>query len=104
MFLLLDTRKVKLITDKFCSFAKGAHLVNVIQFEPTVERAMYHACGNVLICNTMEVVKFMDPISPFQEYFNFEQIRYTWQGTGRVRRRSSNQNSEAIWCNSSRVR
>ena len=59
-FLLLDTRKVKLINGKFRSFAKGAHLViDVIQFEPAVERTMHHACGNAPICDTMEVVKFV---------------------------------------------
>jgi structural maintenance of chromosome 1 len=59
-FLPLDTLKVKLINDKFRSFAKGAQLaVDVIQFEPAVERAMHHACGNVLVCDTMEVAKFV---------------------------------------------
>jgi structural maintenance of chromosome 1 len=55
-FLLLDIRKVKLINDKFRSFAKGARLVvDVIQFEPTVERAMHHACGNALMCDSCQV-------------------------------------------------
>jgi len=59
-FLPLDTLKVKPINDKFRSFAKGARLaVDVIQFEPTVERAMHHACGNALVCDTMEVAKFV---------------------------------------------
>jgi hypothetical protein len=39
---------------------------------------------------------FMDLISAFQEYFNFECIGYTWYGMGRGRRRSLNSNSEAI--------
>jgi structural maintenance of chromosome 1 len=56
----LDARKVKLINDKFCSFAKGARLVvDVIQFEPVVERAMHYACGNAFVCNKVEVVKFV---------------------------------------------
>lgn len=59
-FLPLDTLKVKPINDKFRSFAKGARLgVDVIQFEPAVERAMHHACGNALVCDTMEVAKFV---------------------------------------------
>ena len=38
----------------------GARLaVDVIQFEPVVERAMHHACGNALVCDTMEVAKFV---------------------------------------------
>lgn len=59
-FLPLDTLKVKPINDKYRSFAKGARLaVDVIQFEPAVERAMHHACGNALVCDTMEVAKFV---------------------------------------------
>jgi structural maintenance of chromosome 1 len=59
-FLPLDTLKVKPINDKFRSFAKGARLaVDVIQFEPAVERAMHHACGNALVCDTMDVAKFV---------------------------------------------
>lgn len=59
-FLPLDTLKVKPINDKFRSFAKGARLaVDVIQFEPAVERAMHHACGNALVCDMMEVAKFV---------------------------------------------
>ena len=59
-FLPLESLKVKPINDKFRSFAKGARLaVDVIQFEPVVERAMHHACGNALVCDTMEVAKFV---------------------------------------------
>lgn len=59
-FLPLESLKVKPINDKFRSFAKGARLaVDVIEFEPAVERAMHHACGNALVCDTMEVAKFV---------------------------------------------
>ncbi|KAJ6561466.1 condensin complex subunit SMC1 [Mycena vulgaris] len=50
----------KPINDKFRSFAKGARLaVDVIQYEPAVERAMHHACGNALVCDTMEVARYV---------------------------------------------
>nr|GAT51561.1 condensin complex subunit SMC1 [Mycena chlorophos] len=57
-FIPLDTIQVKPINDKFRSFAKGARLaVDVIQFEPVVERAMHHVCGNALVCDSMEVAR-----------------------------------------------
>ena len=59
-FIPLDTIQVKPINDKFRSFAKGARLaVDVIQFDPAVERAMHHACGNALVCDTMEIARFV---------------------------------------------
>ncbi|KAJ8515491.1 hypothetical protein ONZ45_g7107 [Pleurotus djamor] len=59
-FIPLDTIQVKPISDKFRSFAKGARLaVDVIQYEPAVERAMHHACGNALVCDTMEVARYV---------------------------------------------
>ncbi|KAK7467271.1 Structural maintenance of chromosomes protein 1 [Stygiomarasmius scandens] len=59
-FIPLDTIQVKPINDKFRSFAKGARLaVDVIQYEPAVERAMQHACGNALVCDSMEVAKYV---------------------------------------------
>ncbi|KAL0960255.1 hypothetical protein HGRIS_011886 [Hohenbuehelia grisea] len=59
-FIPLDTIQAKPVNDKFRSFAKGARLaVDVIQFDPAVERAMNHACGNALVCDTMEVARFV---------------------------------------------
>lgn len=55
-FIPLDTIQLKPINDKFRSFTKGARLaVDVIQYEPSVERAIHHACGNALICDTSEI-------------------------------------------------
>ncbi|KAJ3013212.1 hypothetical protein NUW54_g1651 [Trametes sanguinea] len=57
-FVPLDTIQVKPINDKFRSFAKGAQLaVDVIHYDPAVERAMHHACGNALVCDSMEVAR-----------------------------------------------
>lgn len=59
-FIPLDTIQIKPINDKFRSFAKGARLaVDVIQYEPAVERAMHHACGNALVCDSMEVARYV---------------------------------------------
>lgn len=59
-FIPLDTIQVRAVNDKFRSFAKGARLaVDVIQCEPAVERAIHHACGNALVCDTMEVARYV---------------------------------------------
>ncbi|KAI9511038.1 RecF/RecN/SMC [Russula earlei] len=59
-FIPLDTIQVKPINDKFRAFAKGARLaVDVIQYEPAMERAIHHACGNALVCDTMEVARYV---------------------------------------------
>ncbi|KAF8869575.1 cohesin complex subunit psm1 [Gymnopilus junonius] len=55
-FIPLDTIQVKPVNDKFRSFTKGARLaVDLVQYEPAVERAIHHACGNALVCDTMEI-------------------------------------------------
>ncbi|GJE85341.1 chromosome segregation protein SMC [Phanerochaete sordida] len=57
-FIPLDTIQAKPINDKFRSFAKGARLaVDVIQYDPVVERAIHHACGNALVCDTIEIAR-----------------------------------------------
>ncbi|KAF8915965.1 SMCs flexible hinge [Mucidula mucida] len=59
-FIPLDTIQVKGVNDKFRSFAKGARLaLDVIQYEPAVERAMHHVCGSALVCDTMEVARYV---------------------------------------------
>ncbi|KAH9924069.1 condensin complex subunit SMC1 [Fomitopsis serialis] len=59
-FIPLNTIQVKPINDKFRSFAKGARLaIDVIQFDPAVERAMHHACGNALVCDTYDIAAYV---------------------------------------------
>ena len=59
-FIPLDTIQVKPVNDKFRSFAKGARLaVDVISCDVAVERAVHHACGNALVCDTMEVARYV---------------------------------------------
>lgn len=59
-FIPLDTIQVKPVNDKFRSFAKGARLaVDVVQHEAAIERAIHHACGNALVCDNMEVARYV---------------------------------------------
>lgn len=57
-FIPLDTIIVKPINDRYRSLASGARLaIDVIQYEPALDRALHYACGNALICDTMEIAK-----------------------------------------------
>ncbi|KAL5498941.1 SMC1_1 [Sanghuangporus vaninii] len=59
-FIPLDTIQVKPISDKYRSFARGARLAaDVIQYEPAVERAMHYACGNALVCDSLDVARYV---------------------------------------------
>ena len=59
-FIPLDTIQVKSINDKFRAFAKGTRLaVDVVQYEPAIQRAIHHACGNALVCDSMEVARYV---------------------------------------------
>lgn len=57
-FIPLDTIQVKPTQEKFRAFAKGARLaIDCIKYDPAVARAMLHACGSSLICDTMDVAR-----------------------------------------------
>ena len=57
-FIPLDTIMSKPINDKFRNYARGARLaIDVIEYNPEVERAMLFACGNALVCDTMEIAR-----------------------------------------------
>ncbi len=60
-FIPLDTIVLKDDgADKFRNAHKGARLaIDVIQYEPTVERAMQYACGTSLVCDTEEIAKHL---------------------------------------------
>ncbi|EKM82180.1 hypothetical protein AGABI1DRAFT_36117 [Agaricus bisporus var. burnettii JB137-S8] len=59
-FIPLDTIQVKPTNDKFRAFAKGTRLaVDVVQYEPVIQRAVHHACGNALVCDSMEVARYV---------------------------------------------
>ena len=57
-FIPLDTIQVKLANDKFRTFAKGVRLaVDIVEHEPAIERAIHHACGSALICDSMDIAR-----------------------------------------------
>ena len=57
-FIPLDSIQVKPVQEKYRNYAKGARLaIDCIEYEPAVERAMQHACGSSLICDTMDIAK-----------------------------------------------
>jgi structural maintenance of chromosome 1 len=57
-FLPLDTIQTKNAPEKLRTIAKGARLaIDCIEFDPSVERAMQHACGSALICDTAAIAK-----------------------------------------------
>lgn len=59
-FLPLDSIQVKPVNDKFRSFAKGARLaIDLVQYDETVGRAIQHACGSALICDTVDVARYV---------------------------------------------
>lgn len=59
-FIPLDTIQLKPVNDKFRAFAKGARLaVDVIEYDVAIERAIHHACGSALVCDTMDVARYV---------------------------------------------
>ena len=57
-FIPLDSIQAKPINDKYRSFAKGARLaIDVIQYDPAIERAIHHVCGNALICDSSDIAR-----------------------------------------------
>lgn len=57
-FIPLETIQAKAVNDKYRAYARGARLaIDVITYDASVERAMQHACGNALVCDTMEIAK-----------------------------------------------
>ncbi|CAG8779525.1 4083_t:CDS:10, partial [Gigaspora margarita] len=57
-FIPLDTIVVKSINDKYRSIMKGARLaIDVITYNDKLERAFQYACGNTLVCDTLEIAK-----------------------------------------------
>ncbi len=42
------------------NFVKGARLaIDCIEYDPAVERAMQHACGSSMICDTMDIARHL---------------------------------------------
>ncbi|WWC89989.1 uncharacterized protein L201_004919 [Kwoniella dendrophila CBS 6074] len=59
-FIPLDTIQVKPVPERLRNFVKGARLaIDCIEYNANVERAMQHACGSALICDTMDIAKYV---------------------------------------------
>jgi len=59
-FLPLDTISAKPIDDKYRSFSRNARLgVDIVVYETHVEKAVHHVCGNAMICDTVDVAKYI---------------------------------------------
>ncbi|RUS31129.1 LOW QUALITY PROTEIN: hypothetical protein BC938DRAFT_478410 [Jimgerdemannia flammicorona] len=57
-FIPLDKILVKPTNTKYRGFIKGARLaIDVIQFEDFLERALQYACGNALVCDSLQIAK-----------------------------------------------
>jgi structural maintenance of chromosome 1 len=57
-FVPLDTIQVKPIPERLRNFVKGARLaIDCIEYDPSVERALQHVCGNAMICDTMAIAR-----------------------------------------------
>ncbi|KAK0520226.1 Structural maintenance of chromosomes protein 1 [Tilletia horrida] len=56
--LPLDSLQIKPINDRLRSIAKGARLaVDVIEYAPDLERAVFFSCGNSVVCDSLEVAR-----------------------------------------------
>lgn len=57
-FIPLDTIQTKPINDRLRSLSPQARLaIDVIQYAPVIERAVSYACGNAMICDTLDVAR-----------------------------------------------
>lgn len=59
-FIPLDTIQVKPVPERLRNFTKGARLaIDCISYDPKIERAIQHACGSSMICDTMAIAKYV---------------------------------------------
>ncbi|KAL1922042.1 uncharacterized protein VTP21DRAFT_10684 [Calcarisporiella thermophila] len=59
-FIPLDTISTKPIHPKYRNFVKGAWLaIDIISYDTSLQRAMEYICGNTLVCETMEIAKYI---------------------------------------------
>ncbi|KAJ1824235.1 Structural maintenance of chromosomes protein 1 [Coemansia sp. RSA 2675] len=57
-FLPLDTLQPQQVNDSLRHAHRGARLAtDVMQYDPSVEAAVMHACANALICDTVDIAK-----------------------------------------------
>ncbi|KAJ2489679.1 Structural maintenance of chromosomes protein 1 [Coemansia sp. RSA 2050] len=59
-FLPLDTLQPQQVNDSLRHAHRGARLAtDVMQYDPSVEAAVMHACANALICDTVDIAKYI---------------------------------------------
>lgn len=59
-FIPIETIQIKPVPEKLRNFARGARLaIDCIEFDASLERAVQHACGSAMICDTIEVAKYI---------------------------------------------
>ncbi|KAJ2799744.1 Structural maintenance of chromosomes protein 1, partial [Coemansia furcata] len=59
-FLPLDTLQPHQVNDSLRHAHRGARLAtDVMQYDPSVEAAVMHACANALICDTVDIAKYI---------------------------------------------
>ena len=57
-FIPLDTIQARSVAEKWRTFASGARpAIDVINFDQQYLRAFQYACGNTLVCDTLEIAK-----------------------------------------------
>jgi structural maintenance of chromosome 1 len=58
-FIPLDTIQVKAVPDRLRSIvARGARLaIDCVEYDPSIERAIQHACSTSMICDTMDIAR-----------------------------------------------
>ncbi|OZJ06654.1 hypothetical protein BZG36_00272 [Bifiguratus adelaidae] len=57
-FIPLDAVSFKPVNEKYRSFMQGARLaIDVIQYDERLEKAIRYACGNALVCDTLDIAK-----------------------------------------------
>ncbi|KIW08904.1 uncharacterized protein PV09_00823 [Verruconis gallopava] len=59
-FIPLDTIQVKAVNASLRGMHKGMRLaIDTIEFDSAYERAVLYACGNSMVCDSMEVAKYL---------------------------------------------
>lgn len=59
-FLPLDSINIKPINEKYRTFSQGAQLaIDLIESDGTIDIALQFACGSALVCDTLEVAKYI---------------------------------------------
>lgn len=57
-FIPLDTAQVQDVNDRLRSISPGARLAfDIVQYDPTVEKAVRYACGNALVCDDLDIAR-----------------------------------------------